>query len=129
MKEVFSIQASLERGDNPRDAKLRLAETLVSLYCDEKSAQKEKENFLKAFSNKETPTDMPEISVEKGASLSNTLKVNGIVTSKAEFQRLADAGAITNLKSNQKIGRFDDKVDSDIDIKVGKHRFVRLIIK
>jgi tyrosyl-tRNA synthetase len=128
-KEVSSIQASLERGDNPRDAKLKLAETLVSLYCDEKSAQKEKENFLKAFSNKEAPTDMPEISVEKGASLSNTLKVNGIVASKAEFQRLADAGAITNLKSNQKIGRFDDKVDSDMDIKVGKHRFVHLILK
>jgi len=128
-KEIDSIKTALERGDNPRDAKIELAVALVSLYHGPEEAIAEKEAFFKAFSKKEMPTNVLEIAVDVGATLSNILKLNGVVASKTEFQRLADAGAITDLKTNKKIDRFNEKVEHDMDLKVGKHRFIKLKVK
>jgi tyrosyl-tRNA synthetase len=129
MEEIASTKASLERGDNPRDAKLKLAHALVSLYHDEKSADKEKENFFKTFSNKEAPTDIPEISVESGTLIGDALVSSKTVSSKAEFKRLIQEGAIKDMKTDKALEKFDEKASTDRDLKVGKHRFLRIRVK
>jgi tyrosyl-tRNA synthetase len=129
MEEIMRIKTSLASGANPRDAKLALAHALVSLYHDEKSADKEKENFFKTFSNKEAPTDIPEIFVESGTLIGDTLVSSKTVSSKAEFKRLVQEGAIKDMKTDKALEKFDEKASTDRDLKVGKHRFLRIRVK
>ncbi|EKD49393.1 MAG: hypothetical protein ACD_63C00158G0001, partial [uncultured bacterium] len=55
--EISEIKKSLDGGENPRDAKLRLAREMVRLYHGEKVSKEAEDEFIKIFKNKETPSD------------------------------------------------------------------------
>jgi len=126
LEEIELVRKNLDSGVNPRDVKAELAEVIVSLYHDVRSAKVEKDNFFKAFSNKEMPSNTPEILVEKGTLISDVLVLSKIVSSKSEFKRLVQEGAVRDMKTDQVVEKFDETFSRDIDLRVGKHRFVRL---
>ncbi|PJE74543.1 MAG: tyrosine--tRNA ligase [Candidatus Taylorbacteria bacterium CG10_big_fil_rev_8_21_14_0_10_41_48] len=126
LEEIELVRKNLDSGVNPRDVKAELAEVIVSLYHDVRSAKVEKDNFFKAFSNKEMPSNTPEILVEKGTLISDALVLSKMVSSKSEFKRLVQEGAVRDMKTDQVVEKFDETFSRDIDLRVGKHRFVRL---
>ena len=50
-----------------------------------------------------------------------------IVSSKSEFRRLIEGGAITRLEDNKKIEDFNQKSEEGV-YRVGKKRFVKIIL-
>ncbi len=125
LEEYYTLLTDLpfNKEENPRDAKTRLAYEIVKTYHNEEEAEKARENFIKLFQKKEIPEDIPEITAEEGEELRDVLIRNKIVSSKGEFRRLVNAGAVD----------VDGKAISDARfpapagvVKVGKRRFVKI---
>jgi len=113
---------------NPRDIKMKLAHQVVAIYHGEKEAQGAEEAFIKTFQKKEIPTDMPEIKAKAGVELAEALLREGVVSSKSDFRRLVEGGAIEDMKTNEKITDVHEKVESDRVLKIGKKKFAKITV-
>lgn len=121
MEEIQKLQAE----KNPRDAKLRVAHALVSLYHSEKDANTAEDYFIKTFSKKEVSENIPSLPLtKKTMHITDALLVSGI-PSKSEARRLLAQGAI---QVNQKVISEECEItfsSGDI-LKVGKKKFFRI---
>ncbi|MBP6908264.1 MAG: tyrosine--tRNA ligase [Candidatus Pacebacteria bacterium] len=125
--EIETMRVSLEDGTlHPRDAKMRLAREIVSLFYDTKKAQSAEDSFIQTFKNNATPEDILTVSVKGQALLVDILISHAIVSSKSEFARLVEGGAVTNLDTQEKVS--DPKIKSIPGCyRVGKARFIKII--
>ena len=125
--EINEIRKRLDDGENPMISKKKLACEIVSLYHSETEAKKAQENWEKTFSNKEIPEDVLEIKSNNQELFVDVLLKNKIISSKTEFRRLVDEGAITKLETKEKIKDYTIKV-SEGTYRVGKKRFIKIKI-
>jgi tyrosyl-tRNA synthetase len=111
---------------HPKEAKMRLAREIVTMYHSAEAAVKAEENFEKTFSKGEVPDDIQEI--ESKGLLRETLVQNGIVSSNSEFARLVIAGAIRRIDDGGEIKIVDAKAPAPTGavFRVGKHRIVKI---
>lgn len=124
-QEFQHIGAQMERGElNPRDAKIRLAKEIVAIYHGDAAAQKAAEKFSSTFSRAEFPADAPHVLVSAGTPLADA--VAHLVGSKSEFVRLLGEGAVYDFKTGAKISDRKAVVGADMDLRIGKHRFLRV---
>ncbi|MBI2454086.1 MAG: tyrosine--tRNA ligase [Parcubacteria group bacterium] len=119
---------SMAESANPRDLKLKLAYEIVSFFHSPLDAQNAQENFINTFSKKETPQNTETQPVTRGehelvelvASISPTM-------SKSEARRLITGGAVdvdgVTIKNPYEI----IAVTKPVILKVGKHRFIKII--
>ncbi len=126
VEEIEKEKSYLASGANPRDAKVRLALAVVELYYDKAEALKAQESFTSAFSAGSMPADVAEVSVTAGTPLVDVLVANKTVASKTEFRKLVGEKAVKDLKTSNHIEAHDIKVEGDMDIKVGKMRFLKV---
>lgn len=127
MREIEAIKIKLGSGMNPRDAKLILAEEIVKIYHGKTKAIAEKKNFLNIFSKKEIPSDIIEIKVKRGERLVDILILAKTVSSKSEFHRLVEEGAVREISSENKITDSRIIINKNLTLKIGKHRFIKII--
>ena len=95
--EIKELQASVEAGMNPRDAKFKLAIEIVDRFHGEGEGEKCKDAFLKRFQKGAIPEDIEEVSYsleDKSIPLVNLLKETGMVASTSEASRLIKQGGI-----------------------------------
>ncbi|HEY9481051.1 MAG TPA: tyrosine--tRNA ligase [Candidatus Paceibacterota bacterium] len=128
-EEIATEKSKLDGGANPRDSKVKLAHAVVALYHGDKAADAARDAFFKAFSQGGMPDDAPVATVAKGNALSEALMSTGLIASKTEWRRLVSEKAVTDLATGAKIESFDAKAEMDMDIKVGKHRFLKIKVK
>ena len=122
----------LEAGGNPRDSKIKLAYAVVELYHGKDAADKAKESFFATFSGSGSgtiPHDAPKVTVEKGTAMVDLLINQKLISSKTEWRRLVSEKAVKDLSRNETIDSFDKKIEVDTDIRIGKHRFLKVIVK
>ena len=113
----------------PRDTKMRLAFEIVKIYHGEKKAEEAEKNFVNTFQKKEIPETMEEVRGEKDGLLSEVLVKNKILSSKGEWRRLVLEKAIHDLLKNKNITDTNLKVSENLTLKIGKKRFVKILIK
>jgi tyrosyl-tRNA synthetase len=128
METVRMYQDHLEGGENPKNIKMILAKTIVTMYHSEKDAEKAAEAWEETFSKGGIPTDIETVTVASGTKLKSILVENKIVESGNEFTRLLTAGAIKNAETEEKINS-DIEITSNQTLKVGKRRFVKIMVK
>ena len=95
--EIKELQASVEAGMNPRDAKFKLAIEIVDRFHGEGEGEKCKDAFLKRFQKGAIPEDIEEVSYsleDESMPLVNLLKETGMVASISEASRLIKQGGI-----------------------------------
>jgi tyrosyl-tRNA synthetase len=127
VSEIKEIEKDLKDKDvNFKEYKMRLAREVITLYYDQKQAKLAEENWEKTFSKKETPEDVEEIKTHKNTLLVDIMVENKIVSSKSDFRRLVEGGAISRLEDNKKIEEFNQKSEEGV-YRVGKKRFVKII--
>ena len=128
-QDVKVILKNLESGKaHPKEVKMDLAQQIVEIYHGREAAILARESFVNTFSKKEIPTDIPETKTSKGALLVDILMKENIVTSKSEFRRLIDEGAV---RENGEIKISDPfvVVNEEMVLKIGKHRFIKIVIE
>ncbi|MEK7193102.1 MAG: tyrosine--tRNA ligase, partial [Patescibacteria group bacterium] len=135
MKQLFTDCTRLElkeieeilKTDNPRDAKMRLSFEIVKIYHGEKSAKSAEENFVLTFQKKGMPEDSVQVQISTATLLRDLLLQEKLVSSKTDFKRLVDKGAISILSEDNFIIQDQDfSCDRDMDIKIGKRRFLKV---
>lgn len=111
---------------HPKEAKLLLAEDIVTQFHGAQAADCARKEFEKVFSQRQVPSDMPECRLKdvQGKSLIDILVAESIVSSKKEVRRLLEQGAIT-FNGN----KLDEEGWEPVPgvLKVGKRRFLRLV--
>jgi tyrosyl-tRNA synthetase len=107
-------------GQHPKEAKMRLAREIVTMYHSADAAQKAQEDWRSTFSEGGIPADMP---------TTNPGKLRDIVegVSMSELRRLVEQGAITKMGSSEKVMSIDEEVRSGEVLRIGKHRFLKVI--
>lgn len=120
MAEVQEILKS-----HPKEAKMRLAREIAALYHGKNEAEKAEKNFTQVFSNKKAPEEAQEVTFL--TSLMETLVTAGIVESNSQYRRLQEAGAIRFADTDETV--VPESVVIGKVLRVGKHRFVKIIKK
>ena len=117
LKEVNSM--------HPKEAKLMLAQDIVSQFCGIEEAKKARKNFEMIFSKGKSPDNIFEYKIKNAESglLADILLETKLVCSKNEFRRLLKQGAISC--NGEKIANEDWKLKEGV-IKIGKMRFLKL---
>lgn len=130
LNELAEIKERLADSQiNPRDLKMRLAHEIVAIYHGERSAVGAEESFVNTFSKKIIPEDLPTVEAKRGEKLADVLLRGKIIKSKSDFRRLLDEGAIHDLETGQSVSDPEVLVKNNWKLKIGKKRFVKIIVK
>jgi len=120
-----AISSRLEKGENPRDIKMELAYETVRSYHGDAVAQKAQEAFVQTFQKGDSPEEVKSTQAGIGELLSEVLIREEVVSSKTEFKRLIEAGAISNKTNDEKVVDIDAAARPGV-YKIGKHRFLEI---
>ncbi|MEI6659817.1 MAG: tyrosine--tRNA ligase [bacterium] len=120
--EAFDIKK------NPMELKKRVAQIIVATLHSEEAAQEASDSFANTFQKNEIPEDVQIIKVAPGDLLIDVLSKEGIVSSKSDFRRLVDEGAITNLDQDEKINSHTAEAGAGV-YRIGKKRFCKIELR
>ena len=109
---------------HPRDAKMKLAREIVSIYHSQAAAEQAEKNFVRVFQQGALPEDMPEYQLKPGETVLDVLLAGKLVDSKSEGRRMLDQNGV----------RLDGDTLSDPNqtfphpgvLQVGKRRFLQV---
>ena len=131
-EELSAIRKAVAKGSaGARDAKMRLAREIVLQFHGTEAADEAEDQFRRVFSKRERPDQAREFAVAFNEShtieidLSQVLVDAGAVASKAEVRRLVSQGAVES--DGSRLGDLRVSVRPGAVIRVGKHRFVRIV--
>ena len=123
IKDIKKYEKEIKQGANPRDFKLKLGYEIVKFYHNEKQAKAGWEYFLKTFSKKETPKNVPLLRVREHDIISVLIEA-GACASKSDARRVVQQGGV---KINQKtVLSFDYKTRAGDIIQKGKRFFIKI---
>ena len=123
-EEIAAEKATLAKGENPRDVKMRLAKRLAALYHGPKAADAAEAAFKARFQKGEMPTEMKEWRLAKPAKL---------------YEAVAQAFGLSNSQARRDIEGGGVKIDGAVvkdamtDVKKGtvlqkgKLHFVKIV--
>ncbi len=130
-EEIIKIKKSLEL--HAREAKENMAKEITSFYYGKERAEKTAREFAKVFRDKEMPSDIPILRIEKRRLkdgkiwILNLLSLSGI-SSRKEAKRLIEQRGVTI--NGKLIDNFQESLSlkgGEI-LKIGKLRFYKLKI-
>ncbi|MDO8504435.1 MAG: tyrosine--tRNA ligase [Candidatus Liptonbacteria bacterium] len=129
LKKYFELLTDLDFPENQPlyEAKLVLAQNIVTLCHNAKAGEAARENFKKVFSKKEIPEDAPELILkEREISAVDLILLSGVAESRGEAKRLIEQGAL------EVGGRVERDVHSVLlpqngdPVRIGKKYFARI---
>lgn len=124
--DIVEISQQIKHGGNPRDAKMRLAREITTLYHSDASSRKAENQFVKVFQKKGLPSHMPEVGVPGIRTDSvNFLVESGILSSKSEARRLIKEGGV-RINGKKVDLNTEIQVSDGSILQLGKRRFFRL---
>lgn len=133
IEDIEQLQAGLKQGSiHPRDAKMKLAHTLVRLYHGQVAADMAQAEFVQVFQNRDLPSDIPEIvlqAVPTAMGLTQLLVVLGLAATNGEAKRAIQGGAVKI--DGEKFTAVDDSIviKTGMIVQNGKRRFVRISLE
>ncbi len=114
---------------HPRQAKVRLGKIIVETYHDAQAATSAAAEFDRVFTQRNLPSDMPEIPVESSPVwIVELVTTAGFAKSNGEARRLIKQSAVS--LDDEKITDVDAQVQVETGqvLKVGKRRFGRIVV-
>ena len=133
-KELAEFRQQLKDNTvNPMALKKRLAREIVTQLYSAKEAAEAEEHFSRVVQKKEVPEEISECPLSFNAlrfatgevDVRRLLMATKLVASTSEASRLINQGAVEI--GGKKVTRYQFQVSSGSVIKVGKHRFVKVI--
>ncbi|MBP9760045.1 MAG: tyrosine--tRNA ligase, partial [Candidatus Pacebacteria bacterium] len=110
------------KAENPRDAKMRLAREITTLYHGVDMAMHAEESFIHTFQKGGVPGEIEKVSVSIGDEFVEVLVREGVVSSKTDWRRLVGAGAVEVIEggcAGEKVVDVHAKVTGPVVLKVG----------
>jgi tyrosyl-tRNA synthetase len=124
-QEIDMFEKELAAGAlHPRDAKMKLALEITSIFYGDSDAQKAEEMFIKTFQQKETPDEIPEYDLRSGQSVLDVILDAKLASSKSEARRLFEQKGVR--LDGETLERGDLPFPHSGVLQVGKRRFLRV---
>jgi tyrosyl-tRNA synthetase len=145
--ELRALRAGVESGTkHPMNLKMELARYIVSDFHGAEAGAQAAENFQRVFRDRAAPAEMPEIHlVRRQGSLEHPDGVIGTLTPKwcqllaylrqsesvAMATRLIEQGGfeVNGQIINDAAARFDGSAPGSYDLRLGKKKYLRLIVE
>jgi len=121
---VAAYEKELAAGANPRDYKMKLGFELVRFYHSEADAEAAQQHFIDTFANKQTPTNIPELT-PTAYDITTVLKEAGFAQSSSEVRRAVDGGGVK--VNDEKVTSHDQAVQAGDVVQKGKRFFVKIM--
>src|SRR6516225_1289277 len=133
-KEIASLEKEVSDDKlHPMDAKMRLAEEVISDFHGKEAARKAAENFQRVFRDRQAPEEAPTVKLLKGSpkKLTALLVELKLAPSKAEAERLIKQKAveIDGLAVDDPRKEMDLTKPYEFLLRAGKKKFVRIIVE
>ena len=123
--EIEAFEKDVQSGSvHPRDAKMKIAREITSIFYGDADAQKAEEAFVKTFQHKEIPDEMPEYSLQNGQTVLEVILETKMASSKSEARRLFDQKGVR--LDGETIERGDLAFPHSGVLQVGKRKFLRV---
>lgn len=120
---------------NPRDVKMRMAREIVAGFYNMEAAREAEENFMRQFSERKLPSDMPEYRLAAPVDILTFMVDTGLVKSKSEARRLIQQGGASFFPQGenseaQRVTTIDFIVPAlnRAILKVGKLQYIRIVL-
>jgi len=130
--EIEELKAHVASGQrHPMDVKKELAGTIVTDLHGAEEAAAAAQEFEKVFSNRERPTEIPEVELPSPgamALLSRVLAMAGLAASNSEARRLIRQGGVRvdDERTTGAKAEIDAAPGREYVIRAGKRRFARV---
>ncbi|MCK5012260.1 MAG: tyrosine--tRNA ligase [Candidatus Omnitrophica bacterium] len=112
-------------GLHPKEAKLKLGESIVEQFHDAQQAVKARSHFEKTFAQRQVPEEVEEyVLTGNKQGLVDVLIEKGLVASVREYQRLIKQGAVSYEGGKLTDPNWAPKAGV---LKIGKRRFLKLV--
>jgi len=127
LETIESWKVEIEKGENPRNIKFRLADEIITRFHSSDAAKQAQQNFINRFAKNKVPDEMPEFNFDAGIKIANLLKDASLVNSTSDAFRMIKEGA----------AKIEGKKISDRNLvpeagtavyQVGKRKFARVTI-
>src|SRR5467141_552675 len=146
-QQIAALKQEVSGGKlHPMDAKMRLAEEVISGFHGEDAARRAAENFQRVFRDRQAPTEVPVIRLirEKThlvhshgiiGTLSpkwcQLLKYVGQSESVAEAARIIEQGGLeaNGAVLSDPAARFDGSIAASYELRLGKKKFLRIVVE
>lgn len=129
-EDLDRIKEQLADGCNPKDCKLLLAHTITALYHTEEETADAEKFFEEAFTKKIIPDDIDSIQVVLDRNnlydCIQPLVRSGVIASGSELRRLITQGGLQ--KNGVRVGALEETIQNGDVLRVGKKRFVKLVL-
>ena len=126
--EIARIEADLKSGKlHPRDAKMKLAWEIVSIFHGDEAADAAEAHFRTVFQKRELPPDMPTLTVTGPVNIVDLMTQAGLAQSKSAARRLIQQGGVRLDGEQVKDINTMVEVTNEAVLQVGRRRFVKLI--
>jgi tyrosyl-tRNA synthetase len=123
--EIEALEKDVESGKvHPRDAKMKIAREITSVFYGDDDAQKAEDTFVKTFQHKEVPDEMPEYELTNGQTVMDVILGAGMASSKSEARRLFDQKGVRI--DGETVERGDVPFPHPGVLQVGKRKFLRV---
>jgi len=124
-QEIEALEKEITSGSlHPRDAKMKLAFEITSIYYSDSDAQKAQDAFIKTFQQKEAPDEMPEFELQSGQTVLDVILAAKMAASKSEARRLFDQKGVR--LDGETIERGDVAFPHSGVLQVGKRKFLKV---
>ncbi|MBI4759994.1 MAG: tyrosine--tRNA ligase [Chloroflexota bacterium] len=123
--EIEAIEKEVASGRmHPRDAKMKMAFEITSIFYGEAEAEAAQETFIRMFQKKETPDEMPEYQLREGQTVLDVILAAEMASSRSEARRLIDQKGVR--LDGEVLERGDTPFPHPGVLQVGKRKFLRV---
>ena len=123
--EIDAMEQEIKSGIlHPRDAKMRLAHEIVSIFYGEADAKTAEDTFVRLFQKGDTPDKMPEYVLQPGQTVLDVLAATGLVASRSDGRRMIERRSVK--LDGEVLERFDAPFPHPGILQVGKRRYVHV---
>lgn len=124
-REIEALEKDVESGKlHPRDAKMKLAFEITSIFYGDADARKAQDTFVKMFQQKEVPDEMPEYELQSGQTVLDVILAASLAASKSEARRLFDQRGVR--LDGETIERGDVTFPHPGVLQIGKRKFLKV---
>ena len=128
MAEIEALRQACADGRNPRDAKVMLAQEIVTRFHSMALAQRALADFEARFRDGAVPDDLPEVTVAGAPiGIAQLLKQAQLVPSTSEAMRNIDQGGV-RIDGERVSDKSSQLAAGTYVIQVGKRRFARVTV-
>jgi tyrosyl-tRNA synthetase len=134
MPKIKQMVQEMASGNlNPRDAKMWLGHEIVATYHGEGAADAARDHFVRVFSQKELPEEIPqwrpdaEMAVERQVPVVRLIVAMGLAPSSSEARRLVAQGGVRINDLRVEDEKQLIELRPGTIVRVGKRRFAKIV--